>query len=254
MSRLWINVIFNPNNTVRITTKAASIVLQWMGVFGIFTVLTLSAAYGGTISGKITATDGAAIDAALTLHDLSTARVAGATPFDHQFASKRDGTFSLSGVPAGTYEICVDAPHRQILDPCRWGGSTKKATIAAGDDTVTGFDLTVERGYFLQVRVNDQGKVLPAAAGGIVGPALQMALRTPEGRYENLRLQGSDEGGRSHYLIVPYDSPLLLTASSSSFALSDSNHQRYPKDSMKIPIFVPKGGNHPVVTFNVAKP
>jgi hypothetical protein len=219
----------------------------------ILSFVALSGADAGSISGRITAADGTAIDAALTLHDLSTARVAGKLVFDHQFSSKKDGTFALSGVPAATYEICVDAPHLQVLDPCRWGGSTKKVTVPAGG-AVTGFDLTLQRGYLLKVRVNDPAQAVPTAAGGIAGPTLQMAVQTLQGRYENLRLQGIDATGRTHYLVIPFNTPLLLAASSSGLALSDTNNQRYTKDSTLVPIVVPAGGSIPVVTFNVAKP
>jgi hypothetical protein len=231
--------------------------LEWTLRIGLaISAFTLSGADAGSISGKITAADGTTVDAALTLHDLSTARVAGARPFDHQFASKRDGTFSLSGVPAATYEICVDAPHLQVLDPCQWEGSTKKATVAAGN-TVSGFDLTVRRGYLLQVRVNDPGKALPAAVGGLAGSALQIIVHTQTGQYKNLRLRGADATGRDHYLVIPYETPLLLTAStasSSGLVLSDSKHQRYANGSALIPILVLSGGSYPVVTFNVTKP
>jgi hypothetical protein len=235
-------------------TGAAGGFLKFLGVFAVLSMLMPWAADAGSITGTITAADGTAVDAALTLHDLSTARVSGANPFDHQFASRRDGTFSLSAIPAATYEICVDAPHLQVLDPCRWGGSTKKATVTAGG-TVTGFDLTVKRGYLLQVRVNDPSQVLPPPVGGLGGSALQMIVQTPEGQIENLRLQGSDAAGRTHYLVIPYESPLLLTVTAGAgFALSDSNGQRYTKDTAQIPILVLSGGSHSVVTFNVAKP
>jgi hypothetical protein len=222
------------------------------GVLAILLAIAFSGASAGSISGSIAAADGAPIDAALTLHDLTTARVAGAHSFDRQFASKRDGTFALSGIPAGRYEICVDAPHQLILDPCRWG-TTERITVAAGS-AVTGVNLTVRRGYLLRVRVRDPGQILPAAVGGIAGAALQMTVQTREGRYENLRMQGIDATGRTHYLVIPYDRPLLLEASSTGLALSDANNQRYTNDSARIPVAVPSGGSIPVVTFIVAKP
>jgi hypothetical protein len=217
-------------------------------------IISAFTACAASIAGTVTAADGTPVDAALTLHDISTVRTVGAQVFDHQFASRRDGAFSLSGIPAATYEICVDAPHLQVLDPCRWGGSAAKIKLAAGS-AVTGFHLTVHRGFLLRVKVNDPGRVLPAPVGGIAGSALRMAVQTPLGRYENLRLQGVDATGRNHYLVIPYDSPLLLTAVvGTGLGLSNANGESYANGSAQIPILVLAGGSYPVVTFNVVKP
>ena len=52
-----------------------------------------------TISGTVTTTAGKPIRAAVTVHDVSTARVQGQAPFDRQYASKSDGTFLFLNVP-----------------------------------------------------------------------------------------------------------------------------------------------------------
>src|SRR5665213_2115631 len=108
-----------------------------------------------TISGTVKTTTGKLIVAAITIHDLSTARVAGQAPYDHQFASKADGTFTLSGVPPGKYEFCVDAPQAQVLDPCIWTPAGAPTLTVAATAAVTKYAITVDTGYLLQLRVND---------------------------------------------------------------------------------------------------
>jgi hypothetical protein len=71
-----------------------------------------------SIKGVVSLLGGRGIRASLSIHDLSTPRTTGHKPYDHQFASKADGTFSLTGVPAGKYRICVEAPQENVLDPC----------------------------------------------------------------------------------------------------------------------------------------
>jgi hypothetical protein len=71
-----------------------------------------------SFSGQLSLATGRPIRASLSIHDLSTPRTTGHKPYDHQSASKADGTFSLTGVPAGKYRICVDAPQENVLDPC----------------------------------------------------------------------------------------------------------------------------------------
>ena len=223
----------------------------------------LFGADSGGISGKISAVDGTPVDAALTLHDLTTARVVGAKPFDRQFSSRRDGTFTFANVPVAQYEICVDAPQLSVLDPCRWGGSTKFTVTATGTTTV---NLTVQRGYQLKVRVNDTNGLLssgptavstsPAGltASPTATPSLQMVVKTIQGTYENLRLQNADATGRNNYLVVPYNLPLVLVATGSNVALGDSNNVRYTNDSVQLPILASSGSTPPTVTFNVTTP
>ncbi len=247
---------FRPTGRIMSRKHFASMICS----FPVIAAFALFGADSGGISGKISAADGTPVDAALTLHDLTTPRVVGAKPFDRQFSSRRDGTFALANVPAAQYEICVDAPQLSVLDPCRWGGSTKFTVTAAGTTTV---NLTVQRGYQLKVRVNDTNGLLASAAAGpaagasasaAASPSLQMAVKTIQGTYENLRLQSADATGRNNYLVVPYNMPLVLVATGSSVALSDSNNVRYTNDSVQLPILASSGSTPPTVTFNVTTP
>jgi hypothetical protein len=108
-------------------------------------------ASASTVSGNIQTPAGKPIRAAITLHDLSTSRVVGQTPFDHQFASKGDGSFSLASVPAGKYEICVEAPQENVVDPCVWSLLPQTVTVS-GSAPVTGVAVQVQTGYRLQIR------------------------------------------------------------------------------------------------------
>lgn len=207
----------------------------------------------GTISGTVMSSDGRSIDAALLLHDLATPRIAGSTPFDHEFSSKKDGSFSLHKIPPGTYEICVDAPHRSVLDPCKWRPTQSRITVTAGQ-TVSNIGLVVDPGYVLRIRIKDPGKLLPVGNGGSPGAALQLLIEGPK-HYEALRLDSVDAGGRNQYVVIPYNTPLILAALGTGVALSDGNGNRYKNDAAQVPIFVPAGSSIPAVTVSVsAKP
>jgi hypothetical protein len=95
-------------------------------------------AISATISGSVMVQTGRPIRASLSIHDLSTPRTAGHKPDDHQFASKADGSFSLAGVPAGKYRICVDAPQENVLDPCLWSDTQQTWTLADRDNLTLG--------------------------------------------------------------------------------------------------------------------
>ena len=221
-----------------------------------FVLYCTSFIFAGTlaISGTIKTTANKPIRAALTIHDVSTARTQGHTPFDRQFASKTDGSFTISGVPAGKYQICVDAPQENVLDPCVWSSTVNVVDLTSGAP-VSGLALKVDTGYMLQVHVNDPQAALPAPKGGTAGAALSLLVITKNNRYQSLRLLGASAAAQDHYLLVPYDETMTLAVSSSSVALSDANGQRYSGDSVKVPVRIPSGKSVAVapVVVNVGK-
>ncbi len=215
-------------------------------------VLSAWSVSAATISGTVTLPDNHGVRASITIHDLSTPRTVGNKPFDHQFASKADGTFSITGVPARTYRFCVDAPQANVLDPCLWSPSQPTWTVGA-NTVLTNVAIPVETGAQLRVHVNDPEGALPAAVGGVHGEALRMMVVTGQKRYHNLRLYGLSGGSEDHYVVVPYEQPVTLVTQSASLALSDEKGNRFTGDAQNVPVRVPPGGSPPPVVVNVKK-
>ena len=222
----------------------------------IVTCLASDPVSAATVSGTVTIPGGHGVRASLTIHDLSTPRTAGQKPFDHQFASKADGTFSLSGVPAGTYRICVDAPQANVLDPCLWSATQQTWTVTASQ-AVTGVAIAVQTGAMLRVHVNDPQAALPQAQGGIHGNALTIAVETDRKQHLNLRQLPAasavaSASGFDDYLIVPFDETLTLVTESASVALSDQNGKALKGNAQTIAVHIPSGGSLAPVVLNVA--
>jgi hypothetical protein len=206
-----------------------------------------------TISGTLKTTAGKPIRAALTIHDLSTARTSTQTPFDHQFATKSDGTFSLTNIPAGKYEFCVEAPQENVLDPCIWTpGGAPAFTVAAASSAIVNHAITVDIGYNLQLRVNDPASLVPVTKSGVSGDVLSLKVITAANRVLNFRLLSSDSQGRNHYLLIPFNQTLFVVTQSSSLALSSGATVNAPGTAQRIPVRVPLGGTWPVITLGVA--
>ena len=205
-----------------------------------------------TISGTITVAPSHGIRASLTIHDLSTSRTPGHKAFDRQFASKANGTFSITGVPAGKYRICVDAPNENALDPCVW--STTQPTWTVTDTSnLTNVNIEVAVGTQVKVHVNDPQNALPQTKGGVHGNALSMTVVTGRSRHHSLRLLSASPGSSDHYLIVPFGEPVVLNTQSASLALSDEKGKRLEGDSQQVPVRVSVGGSAPPVIVNVSK-
>jgi hypothetical protein len=207
---------------------------------------------GAVLSGSVSLAAGHGIRASLTIHDLSTPRTAGHKPYDHQFASKADGSFSLTGVPAGKYRICVDAPHENVLDPCLWS-DTQQIWTVADSDNLTKLAIKVQIGTQVKVHVTDPQGALPQTKGGVHGEALSMVVMTNRKRYHNLRLLSAGKNWSDHYVVVPFDEPPVLVTESASLAVSDKDGKRVSGDSQKMPVRVAAGAIMAPVVVNVAK-
>jgi len=208
------------------------------------------AATPGAISGVVSSDDGATVAATILIHDLSTPRVGQATPFDHQFTSKSNGTFSLTGVPPGKYELCVENPKAAIVNPCEWSSGPPDSFTIADAQTISNIRLMVQRGYLFQVQVNDPAGLLPLR-GNAAGAALTIVATTPDRKARNLRLLSVSGGVRVHFLVVPYQQAFTLTATSSQFALSDEGSAPFAGNTLNAPVSVIQGKNPGPVVINV---
>lgn len=178
-------------------------------------LLFVASAVAGTITGALTTNGGSRIAAILTLHDLSTPRTVGSTPFDRQFSSRSDGTFSIPNVPPGQYEICVDAPKAAALDPCEWTpGGAPRITVkgaAASSLLPVRVQIKVETGYMLQVHLNDPQQTLTSTLGGAGGNSVLLRLVGMDSRLHNFRLLSASATGQDRFIVMPYNSPVMLT-------------------------------------------
>src|SRR5262249_6908709 len=77
-----------------------------------------------------------------------------------------NGAFLVSGLPAGTYAMCVQLAGSALLDPCEWEAKPVTATVVGGQPT-RGFQLAVKRGAVIPIRLNDTQGLLetPSSTG-----------------------------------------------------------------------------------------
>ena len=108
---------------------------------------------------------------------------------------------------------------------------------------VSGLAISVTTGYMMRVHVNDPLSALPQTKGGVAGSALSIRVITRANRHVNFRFLGASALAADHYLLAPFDEPLILAVESSTLALSDSNNQRYNGDTLRMPVRIPAGGS-----------
>ena len=184
------------NYTDSISMPASSRRLLVSHIVAAFITVAVSSD-AATLSGTVTLPPNRSIRASLTIHDLSTPRTPGHKAFDKQFASKANGTFSITGVPAGKYRICVDAPNENALDPCVWSATQPTWTVT-DTSNITNVNIQVAVGTQIKVHVNDPQNALPTSKGGVHGDALSMTVVTGRSRHHSLRLLSASPGSSDH--------------------------------------------------------
>src|SRR5713226_7408872 len=85
----------------------------------------------GKISGVVVGDDGKLLSAVVT------ANKQGGSVGSARAETASDGSFTLSGLPAGTYGLCASVKGAGYLDPCAWSAMILTVPVNAGQ-AVTG--------------------------------------------------------------------------------------------------------------------
>ncbi len=209
---------------------------------------TAQAPAASSISGRVVSENGATLRALIAIRSA-----------DGRFVQRGftglDGSFSFSQLPPGQYTFCARIPSEQFprpdqpfLDTCDWEQRQTAVPLAAGRP-VTGVRVTVPKAALLQVRINDPDKVLPPAAQArppALGAQLQLSVAGPNHLDHDLTFASQDSKGRNYTAVVPFDTPLSLTASSSTARLTNPAGQTIPASTH---LTAPKGLS--VATINI---
>jgi hypothetical protein len=155
---------------------------------------------------------------------------AGAPPFSGHTKSGGDGTFSIRGLAAGKYSICVQAAGDAYLDPCQWSGSPVTVTLAAGQ-TSAGNAVRLAPASILTVQIQDPQRALSQKTKDGRQPELRLGVWGPRGLYYPAHPVGGPAPGvsaqgtvsYSYRLAVPLDTALSFYAASHDVKLGDGN-------------------------------
>jgi hypothetical protein len=161
------------------------------------------------------------------------------------------GAFSVSNLPPGQYMLCASVPGAPYLDPCIWHRPVP-VTVSAAATSVP--NLTLEKGVYLKVRINDPQRLLPQTADGPLTPRkLLVCVLYANGAYHGAVNTAIDSAGRDYQLAVPTATAFKLWLFSRDIALIDANGGSVtangPQNS-----FQAAAGQDQSFTFTVAGP
>ncbi len=161
------------------------------------------------------------------------------------------GGFALTGLPAAAYLLCASVPSAPYLDPCTWGQAVRTA-VSAG--ATTNQNLVLEKGVYLNVRVNDPVALLPQVIDGPWTPRKLLAgVAYGSGAYEGAPNIAVDSTGRNYQLIIPAGVPFSLWLYSTDVALADATGRAVAAPAAGIP-FQASAGQDQTFKFTVLGP
>lgn len=173
----------------------------------------------------------------------------------HTFAGP-DGAFQFTKLPAGTYFLCAQVPLTSLgpkddpfVDSCAWQDFTSpRLPLLAGQAKLDAI-ITVKRGHLLTIRVNDPAKLLPATAAKS-DSRLSLSIAGPAKLPQEILISSKDAAGRTHSIVIPYDTAHKLAIHTSGFALKDAN-ARDLDEKTPLDVKVSPGGPAPILVINV---
>jgi hypothetical protein len=167
--------------------------------------------------------------------------------------SAADGTFQISGLPAGSFTVCVQVPGGGFIDTCEWQILPLRVDVKAGQ-AVAGLKFKLQKGAILHVRLNDPGNLLSPSATAKTVPQLLMGVHAARGLFRPATLVSRDTTGTTHAVTIPFDTAVNFTILSPQVSLADAKGAAIGLAATNVPVTVPSGTSPTPLTFYVIGP
>jgi hypothetical protein len=193
------------------------------------TATLLAAQQDSQVAGRVLDPGGAGVaNAAVSLFPMAAGGSIDAT-------SNASGAFTMTGVPAGSYRMCVQAAAGDFLNPCQSGDEPATVDVSAGQ-RVNGVEIRLRRGKRIDIRIDDPQGTLAASENPTVNAQVLVGVWGPNGLFQPASVMSSDVSGRTHSLVVPLDTDLKLTVSGRKLVIDDEAGTRVGESDEGIPV------------------
>ncbi|GEM_PF-1913335 len=207
-----------------------------------------SAPATGQIKGVVQGEDGKAVHRAAVT---ALVQRAGVRPASVSTTTGNDGSFTLTGLAAAPYRICVQAPGSGLLNPCQWSANPPTATLTAGQIVDAG-TIQLKKGAVLQVRILDDGGELASGEVKKQGSHVLLGVWTAGGLFQPMGLKNKAAKNRDYELLIPYDTTLQLSITSRTFKLADEKGVAVDaKKGVNVPLQIASGSAAKTITYRV---
>jgi hypothetical protein len=189
----------------------------------------------GSLSGKVTDEQGSPVPQASIMVTLQPAGAA-FTPFSVATKSEEDGSFSLTGIPSGTYLVCAEKRFGQMLNSCAWTAQPMLVTVRENQANNSA-NIFLRKGYVLHVSLQDKEGLLKQHEG----KTILMSLPAPNMTVQMPIEASKDEHGRVLTFLVPFDTPAGVAVFSEFFTLADEKGNAFTTKGFRVPVQIPSG-------------
>jgi hypothetical protein len=207
---------------------------------------------GGVITGTLQGEDGTAIAGGNVTLQRTPPYPPGKWPRTiWSTTSGSGGSFRFEGLYQGQYRLCAQVLNSVWLNPCAWGLKPPVMSLSSSQRSVNVMAI-LKKGVAVPVRIDDPGQLLSQHEGNTPGALLLLGVRNDALAFHSATVTSRDSNGRNHEIVIPFDTPVKLTAFSSFFQLADENGTALsPTASTAVPLTVPSGTTPSTIKFIV---
>lgn len=135
--------------------------------------------------------------------------------------SSSDGSFQMTSLPAGTYNLCAQFPADGYLATCQWGGAAATVTLAAGQK-LTGSKVGLKASSILKIHISDPGSLLNQKTKAGYAPHLAMGVWSG-GLFYAAHAAATSAVTADYQVSIPFDTNLKFSIQSISLKLADAS-------------------------------
>lgn len=193
----------------------------------------------GGIQGVVVTPDGNPVSDAYVTYT----RYSGAdngSPRAASYKLGKDGSFSITSLPAGTYTLCVASPVADYLDSCLWSDSPSRVDVGR-NQLARGIRLVVDLGVKLTLRVDDPGRRLARVGNAAGAGSFRAGVIRENGLFVPLRMTNSDANGEVYELLVPPGQTHHLSIDSKAVRFNDASGRRLDRGRASIAVQIARG-------------
>jgi hypothetical protein len=171
-------------------------------------------------------------------------------PASRNVQSAVDGSFQISGLPAGPYTLCAQLSGSVYLNACQWGSSGPIVTLADGQQSANNV-LKLRKGVVLSVQINDPGNYMIQPTKQGTPPDLILGIWGPQNLFYPVQLTAKNAQGASYGIAIPAGTPLRFQIQSRYLNLADSQGKPLPNNAAQLAFQSNAGNAAPAFTYTI---